>query len=163
MIIDENSFLEHYGVPGMKWGQRKATSIKTNRELNKKSKAKDKAEAEKAFNKKRKELRPKKQKTFDTSTPEGKTAYKKAREKDIDRARERIKSGAAKADLKEAKSTYRATKTDLGSREAKKILRTERANTQLDSYRASELRDGKEVALFAIGVVGQALVSSLKP
>lgn len=39
-----DEFFEHFGVPGMKWGQRKAGLAATNKALNKASKAKDAAE-----------------------------------------------------------------------------------------------------------------------
>ncbi len=41
MEVDVDEFLEHYGVPGMKWGRRKASSMSTNRSLNKASRKND--------------------------------------------------------------------------------------------------------------------------
>lgn len=53
MIVDEDVFLEHYGVPGMKWGRRKAQSISANRALNKASRASDRKKRDAIIDKSR--------------------------------------------------------------------------------------------------------------
>lgn len=154
---DVEAFLEHYGVKGMKWGERK-TRFQKNRELNKKSKAAEQAKAQKEFNKLRESLRPKPAPKF-SDTRQGKRAAKDWRKRDIDRARARVNSGAWAADWKDAKSQRRQDKIKVGSREARKILRKKKNALLNDRDRANEIRDGKErVALMLEAMAAQQRV-----
>lgn len=69
MIIDENveDFLEHYGVKGMKWGERRARNRQLNRESRKKDWAKQERDVERARTR--------------VYTGKTKADYKKAKEK----------------------------------------------------------------------------------
>lgn len=119
--VDE--FLEHYGVPGMKWGQRKASAINRNRQLNKASRKKDKA-------------------TFKSNVSKAKETHAK----EVDKARTYVNSGKAKADWKAAKAQYKKDKVEIGSREARKI-KAKAAKKRIDAINKSqETRDGKELA-----------------
>lgn len=125
-----DGFLEHYGVKGMHWGARKS-SFSKNRALNKASKAKARAKEEREFDQLRRELRPSPKK-------------KLSRAADIQRARDRIDTGAAAADRKAAKAKYRADKERIGSRAARDILRRTRADILRDEERSLEFKNGAE-------------------
>lgn len=127
MATNVDDFLAHYGVPGMKWGQRRAHA-KEMRSLDKASKKKDKAE----------------------------------RNDKIDAARERFRSGQAKADLKNAKAEYKTQKNVVGKREAKKILNAVKEKNLADYETGAQWKSGKETATGLIaGATGLVLISVL--
>ncbi len=126
MIINEDEFLEHYGKKGMQWGVKTQKSYSKNRALNKASRAKDKQKKTDAMNVTRERLRPKAAPARNKSTSSGRKAARADRTADIDRARERINSGAARADRKAARAQYKQDRTSMGSREARNILRSSR-------------------------------------
>ena len=159
MIVDQevDEFLAHYGVKGMKWGVRK-DNFQRNRALNKESRAKDKAKRAAEFEKTRKALRPSGEKSkINTSTKEGRKAAQKERQADIDRARARINTGAARADAKEAKAQYKKDKEEIGSRAARQILRAKRNELYKDAARANEIRDGYEATIEILNIADKAL------
>jgi hypothetical protein len=121
MIPDKPSLeeaLAHFGVRGMRWGVRSASST-TNRSLNKASRAKDKASRTKA---------------------------QAERGTQIDAARSRISTGKSKQDYKKARAQYKIDKKVIGSREARKVLNKAK-NKRLNDYNtASEAKNGKELA-----------------
>jgi hypothetical protein len=120
-------FLEHHGVKGMKWGQRRAR----NKQLNRASRANDRAA--------------------------NKVAIDKQRAK-IDKARASLKKGTTKAGVKKAKANYKANKAELGSREAKKIIRKAKQKHFETQQVANQIRDGKELAgAILIGVAAETL------
>src|SRR3954471_15550214 len=96
-MIDEKeieAFLSHHGVKGQRWGIR---NLVKQHELNKASRQRVKAKKASDFEKLRKQVRP-----------SGRTQFTNAqRAKDIDQARQRVDSGALRADLKEAKAQYK--------------------------------------------------------
>lgn len=142
MILEAEAYLEHYGKKGMKWGERKA-AFQTNRKLNKESRAKQKVKDAKNFEKYRASLRPS---TTPVKTNSAKSA-RDARRADIDRARERVNSGALRADGKQAKTQYKKDKAKIGTHAARKILRQKRAELWKDQERANETRDGAELVV----------------
>lgn len=123
MIIDmDEEVLEHYGVKGMKWGTRRASSSdrpsfvarrSKNRQLNKAARAKDR----------------------DKHT------------RTVDAARKRVDSGKTKADWKAAKRQHKQNKADLGSYEARKALNKAREKRMKDIETSKQYRDGREALL----------------
>lgn len=92
-----------------------------NRQLNKESRARDKATEKQRV-----------------------AAAKEKHKNDVDTARAAVKSGQTKEQWKAAKAEARARKTEIGSREARKI-RKEARNVRWDTVAKSrEIRDGKE-------------------
>lgn len=154
-----DDFLAHYGVAGMKWGQRKAQFSK-NRDLNRKFKESEKKAKAKAFAKVRKDLRPSQKfdpkgafvtnaalfnkDKFNTTTPEGKAKYNAAKVKEIERARARFKSGAAKADLKEARAKYKEEKISKGKLAAKKTLNETKTELYYERMKAQTAKNNVE-------------------
>lgn len=125
MTEETEDFLEHFGVKGMKWGKHTAATSSTgmtNRELNKASRANDKATAK--------------------SEAAEATAKNKA---DIIGARERVYGGENKAKAKAAKEQYKKDKMEIGSREARKILNAKRQPLLEDAYKSQEYLNGKEL------------------
>lgn len=152
-----NEFLEHVGVKGMHWGQRHAQ----NRALNRVSREKDKAQKAKDFIEVRKQLRPKQStKNFDLSTKEGRKASRAARAENIQRARDRINTGAARADKKEAKAQYKKDKIEKGSREARKILNAKKNELASDWVTSRQAKDGFELAGMIIDKLNRDLQAS---
>jgi hypothetical protein len=139
MIVDEDNettidqavedFLEHYGVQGMKWGIRKDKFLR-NRELNKASRAKDKAFPPKF-----------------TPTKKAPAPYSEKYKKNIDKARENIRTGRTDYDYVKAKFDHKKNKSELGSREARKILKKAKVKRVAELQTASQVRDGKEAAI----------------
>lgn len=121
-LISETESLAHYGVPGMKWGKRKAASIRRNSELNSASRKKDR-EIRKADRKK--------------AIADNDAA--------IDKARANVKNGSAIK--KAAKEQYKKDKLEKGSREARKVLNKTREKHYADIQKASETKSGRETTL----------------
>lgn len=118
MIVDEAVYvLDHSGVKGMKWGQRRSR----NRQLNKASAKKDWAK----------------------------------QERDVSKAREKVKSGQLKVDRHKAKAQFKQDKIDLGSREAKKILAKKNEKINSTFMVAQQAKNKKETALIltAVGAI----------
>lgn len=135
--MSEDEFLEHYGKKGMKWGVRKAEgSGPSNRELNKASRAKDRADAKAT----------KKKNTDDWDN-------------EIDSARSRIAGGQGRKDVKAAKQQYKADKQALGSREAKKALNAVKNRVATDEAVAGLAKSGKETRNAVIFAVGASVVA----
>ena len=130
---DVDSFLEHYGRLGMKWGKRSGggggAGNASNRKLNKQSRSVDRAK----------------------------------RDKEIDKARTQIKSGKGRADHLKAKKQYKIDKVNLGSREAKKALNKVKDKSVDDYWKSQEAKSGKETtkALISTGA-GIVLLSTLR-
>lgn len=132
----EDLSLQHFGVKGMQWGV--VRNFQRNRQLNKASRMKDR-QANKAAAK-REDM---------------------ARNKAIDAARQRIGSGQARRDLKDAKSQFKTDKKAVGSREARKKLNAVRLRNQDDTDTANLIKSGSERTGAILGVVGSVLLSSL--
>lgn len=102
--------------------------------------------------------------------PENRALNKASRQKDkadyraeIDTARDRVKSGAVKQELKDAKAQFQVDKKNLGSREARKILNDKRDSLYEEISTSNQVRDGKEAAASAVMAAGVALlVASLR-
>lgn len=106
--------LEHYGVPGMKWGRRKASSGggssgPSRKELRAKNRAGRRADRQANFAKDKAKFQ----------------SDVKKRDKDIDDARNSLDSKYDK--VKSAKKTYKEEKQVIGSYEAKKKVKAARA------------------------------------
>lgn len=79
---------------------------------------------------------------------------------DVEKAREFFKSGDAKAEWKQAKADFKKNKGEIGSREARKILNKTR-DQQIEKYsKSQEAKNGKEVALVVLGVVGASILGA---
>lgn len=140
--MSKEDAIAHYGVPGMKWGKRgaKATSDSGGSGAPSMGGGIDKQRL-KALDK------------------QSKAADKADRLNTIDSARSR--NLTARKDWKAAKQTYKADKAVLGKREARKALNKVREQQLKDQETASQLRDGKEVALYVVAAIGVSVVSSL--
>jgi hypothetical protein len=124
-------FLEHYGIPGMKWGKRKGPSDGPSR----------------------KELR-----TMDkTNRAADRSKFKATQAKEVDKARERFQSGQARKDYLDAKATYKIDKARVGKYEANKAFQKVKDRNIKDAEKANEVRDGKELA--KVVLVGAAVVT----
>lgn len=162
MIIAEAEYLEHFGKKGMKWGQRKdrRATFKANKKA---TKAKEAEKKTAELNVLRKKLAPpKKFKTFDTSTPEGKAKAKAYRVQQIDRARERLNSGAARADFKDAKAQYKKDRVEVGRYTAKQAFKKVKQTNITDYHISQQIRDGKELTAHIIGAVGNVLIAGMR-
>lgn len=130
---DVDSFLEHYGRLGMKWGKRSGggggAGNASNRKLNKQSRSVDRAK----------------------------------NDKEIDKSRTQLKSGKGRADYLKAKKQYKIDKVNLGSREAKKALNKVKDKSVDDYWKSQEAKSGKETtkALISTGA-GIVLLSTLR-
>lgn len=127
-------FLSHHGVKGMHWGQRRFDNFKRNRALNRQSKERRRKRDERHLNQLRKMLRP------------PSSGKKLSRAQDIQRARDRISTGALKADKKAAKAQYKKDKVKIGTREARRIFRAKKKDLYKDVRRSQQAKDGWEVA-----------------
>lgn len=117
MPMEYEDYLEHYGVKGMKWGQRRAQ----NRELNRASRTADREK-----------------KKVETA------AFNKERNKAVLKARGRADKN--KLDVAKAKLEYKSNKATMGSREAKKILNKVKEKRYDDKQLAKVSISGREMA-----------------
>lgn len=127
--------LTHFGVPGMKWGHRKAAAptsgsqpTKTRQELRALNKASRKADVA-------------------------------ARDKSIDEARARVASGNQA--YKDAKAKYKADKMLVGRREAAKAFNKVKDQRAADIELSSQAKSGKETTRAVLIAVASGLVSGL--
>lgn len=115
--------LFHYGVKGMRWGVSRAPgSGKASRAERKEKKAKLKA--------------------LDKASFERDRADKKV---SIERAREDIYSGKARAEYKQAKAKYKEERQVIGKREARKTLQKAADEYTKTWLTSQEAKDGKEL------------------
>ena len=127
--------LEHHGVKGQRWGVRRRSSTgMTNHQLNKASRARDKAR-QKANNE----------------------AFKKSYNAEIDAARNRVNSGKTDTAFKNAKSRAKAQKREVGSRETRKAIAAAREKRNTDYSTAGLTKYGAERTGAILGAVGGAV------
>lgn len=122
--------LEHHGVKGQRWGVR-------NRQLNRASRQKDRATRRRSA-----------------------AASDRIRNKQIDEARARVRSGVTKSEFKDAKKQFRVDKKTIGTREARKKLNVARLKKQTDLEKANQIKSGAETAGVIIGAVGGVALSA---
>ncbi len=127
--------LEHFGVPGMRWGVRRSSTGKTNHQLNKASRAKDKAQTRAEIAKENAQ-----------------------RDAAIEKARVRLSSGKTQADFKAAKRAHKSNKNELGTREARKKLNAAREKRDVDIHNANLIKSGAEATGHMIGTVGAVVL-----
>jgi hypothetical protein len=77
---------------------------------------------------------------------ESKAKDKAARKDAIETARDRIKTGQSRKELKDARAQYKLDKNVIGSREAKKSLRAAKTKYAQEQETARLAKDGKEIA-----------------
>ena len=145
-----DDFLAHYGVKGMKWGQRRARK----KELNKAAKEHETRTGEAFTRRKNREkqvvdLPP----TF-KQRPDDK--IRRDRDKKIVKARERVKSGQTKNDYKRAKQQYKIDKEEKGKYAAKLILADAKQKRAIDVYNSQQARDGREAVTATLTAIGNA-------
>lgn len=134
--------LAHHGVLGMKWGHHKTESSSagasrpSNRELNKASRAKDKA-----ANKSEKQV------------------FDKNWDNSIDAARARTRN--SRGTIKRAKTKFQAEKQTLGTREARKNLRAVKDRVRTDREIAGLAKSGKETTAVILGAVGAVAITTI--
>ena len=126
--------LIHFGVKGMKWGV--VRNFQRNRQLNKASRMKDRKENKAAA--KREDVE---------------------RNAAIDAARQRIGSGQARRDFKDAKAQFKVDKKVIGSREARKKLDAVKLRNMNDAETADLVKSGAETAGAVIGAVGSIVLA----
>jgi hypothetical protein len=130
--------LAHHGVKGQRWGVRRRNSEgKTNRQLNRESRQRDRAKAA-ATNKR-----------LNTN-----------RNKTIDAARQRVKSGQTKAEYRAARKQYKIDKRQIGTREARKNLNAAKLKRMTDIQTANQVKSGRETTIAVIGAVGSVALST---
>jgi hypothetical protein len=132
-----DDYFEHHGVKGMHWGVRKRIDrFKSRRAAGKAVAAKRAAKEQAQFDQLRKKLRP--------------GAKKLGRAADIQRARDRIDTGAHAADKKAAKEQFKKDKQRIGRKEARRILRGKKDRLAADVARSQEAKSGLEAARWMI-------------
>ena len=134
VYADEKPSLEelsHHGVKGQRWGVR-------NRSMNRASRQKDRATRRRSAD-----------------------ASNRIRNKQIDEARVRVRSGVTRSEFKAAKKQFRADKKTIGTREARKKLNVARLKRQTDLEKANQIKSGAETAGHIIGAVGGLTLAAL--
>lgn len=138
MIIQEDAeFLEHFGVKGMHWGvhkvesavQKTVKSVKRNHELNKASRAREARRLAKPPD----------------NLGKSPSIFSKNHVKTVETARFEVNSGNAKKRLRMAKKQYKLDKQKIGSKEARKILRTHKNTYYSTVSKAREAKNGREL------------------
>jgi hypothetical protein len=124
-----DDILEHFGVKGMKWGKHTA-----------------RPEGAKT----RSELR-----SLDKAS---KLKDRADNDSAIDAARARVKSGATRQDLKDAKAAYKSDKQVIGKREAAKAYNAVKERSYADLAKSEEAKSGKEKVTAVLLTVGSAVV-----
>lgn len=139
-----DDFLEHFGVKGMKWGQRKAEgSGPSVRSANRAA--------------------VKTLKTADRNAAKSAIVRQKAKENlQIDQARARFKSGAARKDYLDAKAGVKSTQRGTPERYiAKKNLKAVRQKNMSDQEIASRVKHGKETTDKILNDLGRELAAAV--
>ena len=77
----------------------------------------------------------------------------------VQAARDRIKSGATKADFKAAKADAKSRKMEIGSREVRKAIAKAREKRYEDVQKSQQFKNGKEMALTMIAGAATSLVT----
>lgn len=162
--------LFHFGVKGMKWGVRRKVDSDGLAIGKPPGKSGDSAGSsggsDRAAARQEKKANRARLKELDKASKERDKASKardeEERVKSIDAARERMKSGEAAKEWKDAKAQYNRDKKVIGKREAGKIL-----DKALDKYNkefetSMQVRDGKEALRNAlIGGAAQIALNSV--
>jgi hypothetical protein len=126
VIIDEEAYLEHYGVKGMQWGVRRENR-RASRERNRKRNM-----------------------TARTKAKNAGRANAKTHAQRVDEARRRIDSGDALADFGRAVLDYRRNRERQGSRAALDIIARAHREYGDDLRLSRQYRDGTEAAIDVI-------------
>lgn len=125
--------LQHFGVLGMKWGVRSSGSGKGGGGKTQLQKLKEKEAARKY-------------------------QAKLDRNAAIDAARARVSSGAWRQDRKAAKAQYKAEKSVIGRKEARRILREKRRTLNSEYNLSQETKHGRETAEAILWAVGAGAI-----
>lgn len=81
----------------------------------------------------------------------------------VQAARDRIKSGASKADFKAAKADAKSRKMEIGSREVRKAIAKAREKKYEEVQKSLQYKNGKEMTLTLLaGAATLAVLSALK-
>jgi len=83
------------------------------------------------------------------------------RDKQIDEARTRLRSGETRRTFKDAKKQFKVDKKELGRREARKRLYKARLNKQNDIDKANMIKSGAETTGVILGIVGTVGIRAL--
>ena len=84
------------------------------------------------------------------------------RNREIDAARSRLRSGETRATFKTAKRQFKEDKKTLGRREARKKLYAARLKKNSDIETANMIKTGGEEVGVILGIVGAAAISSIR-
>lgn len=81
----------------------------------------------------------------------------------VQTARDRVKSGAAKADFKAAKADAKSRKMEIGSREVRKAIAKAREKRYEEVQKSQQYKNGKEMAITMLaGAATITLLSAMK-
>ena len=128
--------LKHYGVKGMKWGQRKASDDGGGSE----TAPPTRRQARKEARQKNRDLNKQSERANAARIIEKSKAEPNA----VEAARMRVYSGANNTRLSEAREKYKTEKTELGSVEAKRNLDRVKRDLDDDYKKAQEPKDAAE-------------------
>lgn len=143
--MTEDEFLEHFGVKGMRWGQRKAEGSGSGGSDAGGGGRRPKLTADGREKKSGKELR-----ALNKESAKRDVAKNDA---DIDAARTRIASGENRKAYLEAKARYKSDKHVIGRREAAKAYQAVKDKNLEDYNKSQEAKSGRETVGAVIGTV----------